>query len=455
MLLIQQEKSDMALLTADEAQTLLKKVLGFSKADECEVSLSGGEGGNLRYARNSVSTSGASRSMELAVSSVFGKKQGITTINEYDDASLQKAVKRSEDLARLAPENPEYMPFLAPQSYGAATPTFIPSTAAMTAKQRADLSGQSLQIGKDAGLLAAGYIENGAAFSARMNSHGLFTYHTETGVNFSVTLRTKDGTGSGYSSRGYNDVSLLDVPGASKTAAWKASHSGGARAIEPGKYTVILEPAAGIVLLENLYGSLDARGADEGRNFLSLPGGKTRLGEKLVDEMVTIYSDPWHDGLPGKNYSGEGLPQEKINWIEKGVVKNLVYSRYWAQKKGVKPVPSPDGYIMLGGTASLEEMISGTEKGILVTRLWYIREVDPQTLLFTGLTRDGTFYIENGAIKFPIKNFRFNESPVIMLNNLEMLGKPERTVSGEGGGHALIPPMKIRDFTFTSLSDAV
>src|ERR1700722_16188653 len=170
----------MALLTADEAQTLLKKVLSYSKADECEVSLYGSEGGNLRYARNSVSTSGASRTMPLAVSSVFGKKQGVTTINEYDDPSLEKAVRRAEDLARLAPDNPEYMPFLAPQSYGPSSTTFIPATAAMTPKQRADLSAQSLGVGKDAGLKAAGYIENAAAFSARLNSHGLFTYHTET-----------------------------------------------------------------------------------------------------------------------------------------------------------------------------------------------------------------------------------------------------------------------------------
>ena len=149
------------------------------------------------------------------------------------------------------------------------------------------------------------------------------------------------------------------------------------------------------------------------------------------------------------------MPQEKISWIEKGVVKNLVYSRYWAQKKGVKPLPFPDGFIMTGGTASLDQLISGTEKGILVTRLWYIRTVDPQTLLVTGLTRDGTFYIENGQIKYPVKNFRFNESPIIMLNNLEELGRPVRTISGESGAVALIPPMRVRDFTFTSLSDAI
>jgi predicted Zn-dependent protease len=193
----------MALLTADEAQALLKKVLSFSKADECEVTLTGGEGGNLRYARNSVSTSGASRSMDLIVSSVFGRKMGTTTINEYDDASLQKVVQRAETLAHLAPDNPEYMPLLSPQTYGPAAPTFIPATAGITSAQRTDLAGQSLQIAKEAGLTAAGYIQNGASFTARMNSHGLWTWHTETGVNFSVTLRTNDGAGSGYSSRGY------------------------------------------------------------------------------------------------------------------------------------------------------------------------------------------------------------------------------------------------------------
>jgi predicted Zn-dependent protease len=170
---------------------------------------------------------------------------------------------------------------------------------------------------------------------------------------------------------------------------------------------------------------------------------------------VNIYSDPLYPEQPTSTWAGDGRPQEKVSWIEKGVVKNLFYSRYWAQKKGVKAIPPPDSIIMEGGTASLEDLIKSTERGILVTRLWYIRAVDPQTLLFTGLTRDGTFYIENGQIKFPVKNFRFNESPVIMLNNLEALGKPERMVSGESGRGAMIPPMKIRDFTFSSLSDAI
>lgn len=164
---------------------------------------------------------------------------------------------------------------------------------------------------------------------------------------------------------------------------------------------------------------------------------------------------PANPELPASPWSGDGRVQEKTNWIEKGVVKNLAYSRYWAQNKGVKATPFPNNLIMAGSTSSLEDMIKSTKRGILVTKLWYIRTVDPQTLLLTGLTRDGTFFIEDGKIKYPVKNFRFNESPIIMLNNLEAFGKPERTVSTESDRNYLIPAMKIREFTFTSLSDAV
>ncbi|WP_143308916.1 TldD/PmbA family protein [Chitinophaga vietnamensis] len=445
----------MPLLTKEEAQALLKKVLAYSKADECQVNLYGIDGGNIRYARNAVSTSGGNSSGQLQVSSAFGKRLGTATINEYDDASLEKVVRRSEELARLAPENPEYMPFLGPQDYGPEAPTFEAATAAIDPKFRAEAVGKSLEISKSNHLIAAGFLENDAAYSAIMNTKGLFAYSTSTNVNFNVTLRTEDGTGSGYASRGYNDVNQLDVAAATSIAAKKAAGSKGAKALEPGKYTVILEPAAGVVLLEQLAFNMDARSADEGRSFLSKPGGKTKLGEKIMDDRVTIYSDPWDKRLPTTPWNGDGRPQEKTVWIDKGVVKNMYYSRFWAQKNNVKAVPGPDAMIMTGGDASLEDLIKSTEKGILVTRLWYIRPVDPQTLLFTGLTRDGTFYIENGEIKFPVKNFRFNESPVIMLNNLEALGRPERIVSSESNAHALIPPLKIRDFTFTSLSDAI
>jgi predicted Zn-dependent protease len=445
----------MAIISEADCRAIMKKALSYSKADECEINLGGTDTGNIRYARNTVSTSGYISQTSMAISSAYGKKLGIVTTNEYDDASMEKAVRLSEELARLAPENPEFVSFLGPQTYSKQSKTFVPATASITPAQRTTMVGQSLQVAKDNKLTAAGFLQNSLGFAALMNSHGLFAYNTSTNVNFSVTLRTEDSQGSGYSTKDYNDISKLDTLASTKIAAQKATGSKGAKAIEPGKYTVILEPAAGIVLLEQLYGGLDARSADEGRSFLSKPGGLTKMGEKMLDERINIYSDPLNPDLPSSNWAGDGQPHQRTSWIEKGVIKNLAYSRYWAQKKGVNPLPGPNGVIMTGGTATLEELIKGTEKGILVTRLWYIRPVDPQTLLYTGLTRDGTFYIENGQIKFPIKNFRFNESPVIMLNNLDALGIPERTVSGESSQSALIPPMRIRDFTFTSLSDAV
>ncbi|WP_025144609.1 TldD/PmbA family protein [Pedobacter jeongneungensis] len=445
----------MPILTKAEAKALLTKVLAYSKAEQCEVNLSCSDSGNLRYARNAVSTSGGISSNSLVVSSAFGKKLGTATINEFDDASLEKVVRRAEELAQLAPENPEFMPFLGPQEYGAESPTFSPATAAVTPKERADAVQASLKEAMDAKLNAAGFLSNSVGCSAMMNSKGLFAYNTSTDVAFNITVRTDDGKGSGYATRGYNDFSKLNAKADTAIAAKKAMSSLTAKAIEPGKYTVILEPTAVAVMLENLFYSLDARQADEGRSFMSKTGGKTKVGEQLVDERVNIYSDPWNPELPTATWSGDGRPQQKINWVEKGVVKNLYSSRYWAQKTGIKPIPTPGGMIMQGGTKSLEELIKGTEKGILVTRLWYIRTVDPQTLLLTGLTRDGTFYIENGEIKFPVKNFRFNESPIIMLNNLDEIGITERTVSAESEANYLLPPLRIRDFTFTSLSDAV
>jgi predicted Zn-dependent protease len=432
----------------------LKKVLSYSKADECEVNLSGTDSANIRYARNSVSTSAKVSQTQLVVSSSYGKKSGVATINEFDDASLEKVVRRSEELAQLAPENPEYVSFLGPQKYAEAK-TYIPATANITPRLRSDLVAESLKVAKEGKAIAAGFLEDNNGYSAMMNSKGLFAYNTSTNTNFSVTVRTEDGRGSGYATRGYNDVTKLDTKKATQIATEKALKSAEAKAIEPGKYTVILEPAAVAVLLENIFFRLDARQADEGRSFLSKAGGGTRLGEKLVDERVNIYSDPLNPELPTSTWNGDGRPQEKVSWIEKGVIKNLSYSRYWAEKKGVKAIPGPDAAIMEGGTKSLEELIAGTKKGVLVTRLWYIRDVDPQSLLLTGLTRDGTFYIENGKIQYPIKNFRFNESPIIMLNNLEELGKVERTVSVESNQNYLLPPLKVRDFTFSSLSDAV
>lgn len=442
------------ILTEAEAKALLQKVLKYSKADECEINISGEKKGNLRYARNEVSTSGAQTTQNLIVQSSFGKKVGVATTNEFSDEAFEKVVRQSEELAQLAPENPEYVGVLTPQQYKKSS-GFFDTTANITPDFRADAVAKSLELSRTQNLAAAGFWEDTQGYSAMLNSKKLFAYYPSTDVNFSLTVRTPDGTGSGYVAKGYSDVSKLDIEAATRIAIQKSTGSVGAKALEPGKYTVILEATAAAVLLENIFFNMDARSADEGRSFLSKQGGKTKLGEKIVDERVNIYSDPANLELPSAPWAGDGQPMEKVNWIEKGVVKNMAYSRYWAQKKGVKAVPFPNNMIVAGGTATLEEMIASTKQGILVTKLWYIREVDPQTLLLTGLTRDGTFYIENGKIKHPVKNFRFNESPVIMLNNLETLGKPERVVSTESNQNYMMPPMKIREFTFSSLSDAV
>lgn len=438
----------MAILTREEAKKIIDKVLAFSKADETSVNLTGSRTGNIRYARNSVSTSGESYDLSLAVTAVFGKRSGTSTINEFDDLSLEKTVRRAEEIAKLAPENPEYVPMLGPQTYLDSN-TFLQSTANIDPDFRAKVAFDSIDPCRQKNLTAAGYLEDTTDFTAIGNSKGLFGYNKSTSVDFSVTVRTADGTGSGYVARDYNDASKLNAKASTEIAMQKAMASVSAKALEPGKYTVILEPTAALDLIQNMMRSMDARNADEGRSFMSKKGGGTRLGEKLFDERVNIYSDPTNLDIPKAGFAGDGRPQEKTIWVEKGVVKNLAYSRYWAQKQGVKAVTPPSGFIMEGGTQSLADLIKGTTKGILVTRFWYIRGVDPQTLLYTGLTRDGTFYIENGQIKYPVKNFRFNESPVIMLNNLEAMGVPSR-VNG-----CMIPPLKIRDFTFSSLSDAV
>ncbi len=442
------------ILNEAEAKALCQKILSYSRADECEINISGEYRGNIRYARNEVSTSGALTNKNIVVSSAYGKKVGVATIDEFDDASLEKVVRRSEELAKLAPENPEYMGVLEPQSY-LKSKAYFESTANINPAKRAEKVAQSLNLCQNEKVVAAGFLNDQHGYSALMNSKGLFAYFPASNVNFSLTVRTEDGKGSGYVAKGYSDFDKLDTVKATKIALQKAKASVDAKAIEPGKYTVILEPTAASVLLENIFFGMDARSADEGRSFFSKPGGKTKLGEKIVDERVTFYSDPTNPELPSSPFAGDGEAVGKMKWIEKGVVKNLTYSRFWAKEKGVKSVPNPTNMIMEGGTTSLEEMIKSTKKGILVTKLWYIRPVDPQTLLLTGLTRDGTFYIENGKIKHPIKNLRFNESPIIMLNNLETLGIPERVGSTESDQNYLIPPMKIREFTFSSLSDAV
>ena len=444
----------MSMMTEAQARAILEKVVKMSVADECTASLDGSTNGNIRFARNDVSTSGIVDDVELGVSVAFGKRSGAATINQFDDESLERCVRRAEELARLAPENPEFMPAIDKQAYKPSD-TFSTSTAAITPELRAKVAAESIAASKAQSLVAAGFLEDSRGFTAFANSKGNFGYQQITGMDYTCTVRTEDGRGSGWVGRNLRDADDFRVERDIAVAIRKARDSADAKALEPGKYTVILEPHAAAGLVSFMMNFFDARAADEGRSFLSKKGGGNKLGEQVYDPRVSLHADPWDEDVPVLPWDGQGLPRERMPIVTKGKVEALNYSRYWAQKQGKRAVGRPGNLIMAGGTKSTADLVRETAKGVLVTRTWYIRMVDPQTVLLTGLTRDGTFYIENGQIKYPVKNFRFNESPVIMLNNIEELGKPVRVAGDESSLAMMLPPMKLRDFTFTSLSDAV
>ena len=445
----------MKQLNQEEAKRICDRVLAFSKADECRIVINGSRIGNIRYAQNSVTTAGLQENTQMTISVAFGKRQGTASVNQFDDRSLEKAVRRAEDVARLAPENPEFMPAVGKQVFKPSN-TFSGPTAAIDPDYRAEVASHSILAGRKNKLLTAGYFVDTTGFQTIANSNGLFGHQELTSLDFTCTARTEDGRGSGWVTRSASDARKFDPREASAIAIEKALRSVDARALEPGRYTVILEPAATSELIGRMFGAFDARRADEGRSFLSKKGGGNRLGEKLFDEQVNIWADPWDKDVPVRPWDTTSmLPRERTDVVKNGKIVSLDYSRFWAQKQKAIATARHGNMIMSGGSKSLEELIASTKKGVIVTRTWYIRDVDPQSLLLTGLTRDGTFYVENGKIKHPIKNFRFNESPVSMLNNVDELGKPQIIGGDEVSYQMRIPPMKIRDFNFTSLSDAV
>jgi predicted Zn-dependent protease len=446
-----------ALLTREQAQEIVEKALKLSKADAVEVSVNSGYQGNVRFAANTVSTSGGIADVGFAVQSSFGPKHAVVTSNDLSDESIRRCVEQSERLAKLAPDDPEAMPELPPQQYDTVS-AFFESTANLSPADRAKAALAALELSRAAqDLRAAGYLQSGLSANAFANNKGLFAYHRNTSNNYTLTVRTADGTGSGWAAADHPDFSQIDVQAVARRATEKARLSRNPVAIEPGRYTVILEPQAVGDLVQLLGGYIDARSADEGRSpFVKQgAGGGNKIGEKVADERVTIISDPRDPQLLGQPYDGDGLPIGRQVWIDKGVLKQLYYSRFWAKKQGKTATGAPTTMKMEGGTASIEDMIKSTERGVLVTRLWYLREVDPRTALYTGLTRDGTFLVENGQITKSLRNFRFNESPLFMLNNIETLGRAERLAGTEAGGDVVMPAIKAKDFNFTSLSEAV
>ena len=436
----------------EELEAIARRALGFSTADEARVNISAGWDGNTRFALSGISTSGGVTDTSVTITSTIGRRRASATTNVRDDPGLRRAVELSERLARLAPEDPELVPELGPQQYPivdaheAATAALTPETRA-SAAQRVISSASALAPAGTA-LEVSGFLEASAGERAVATSKGLFAYHASTSAQLSATARTDDGTGSGWAADASRDWTAIDPTMLGRRAAEKAVASRNPQAIEPGLYTVILEPQAVASLIPLLMGSFDARAADEGRSPFSRPGGGNRIGERIADERVTIYSDPVE--LRADPFSTDGSPTGRVVWVEHGVLRNLNYSRFWAQRQDVSATPSGGGLAMAGGTRSLDEIIADTPRGILLTRLWYIRFLDQRTVMVTGLTRDGTFLVENGRITRSLKNFRWNDSPLLLLSRIEELGRPQQT-----GPSEMMPAIRARDFRFTSISDAV
>jgi predicted Zn-dependent protease len=449
------EAAEGAILSRDEAQAIVAQCVKLSKADGIEVAVGTNYAGNIRFAANQVSTAGATTDAFLAVQSSFGPKHAVVQTNDLSADSIRRAVEMSERMARLAPDDPEAMPSLGPQQY-ANVNAWFDATANLTADDRAKAALAALSMTRGGSeLQAAGYLVTGMGSSAIGNKAGMFAYRRNTSANYTLTVRTNDGTGSGWAAADHPDWAQLDARRVAERAVGKARLSRNPVAIEPGRYTVILEPQAVGDLVQLIGNYADARSADEGRSPFVKQGGGNKVGEKIVDSRVTIYSDPADPQLLGTPYDGEGMPLGRQVWIENGVLKQLIYSRFWAKKQGKTATGGPSTFKMQGGDQSIDDLVRGTQRGILVTRLWYLREVDPRTILYTGLTRDGTFLVEDGKITKSLRNFRFNESPLFLLNNLEALGRSERLAGTEQGGDVAVPSIKARDFNFTSLSEAV
>ena len=361
-------------------------------------------GGNTRFADASITTSGGVTNTTVTVTVTIGRRRASSSTNVLDDAALKRTVELAATLAKLSPEDPEIMPELGPQTYGTVN-AFVQRTATLDPEVRSGAVSRAVEAaaaaGKPAGqIFTAGYLEANARAVAVATSSGLFAYHRSTDADFSVTARTPDGTGSGWATGGARDWGQVDPAAIGRIAAQKAVASRNPQAIEPGLYTAVLEPSAVTDLVPLLSGALNARTADEGRSPFSKSGGGTRIGEKVMDERVTLYSDPSDPALLGQPFDSEGLPLSRTVWIDKGILRNLSYSRFWAQKQGKQPTGPPfaGGLTLAGGTKSTEDVIAGCERGILVTHFFYIRSLDARTVLQTGLTRDGTFLIENGKI---------------------------------------------------------
>lgn len=442
------------MMTKATTESLCAKILGIVSADDAEVWVSDSEDLQLRYANNDLTSNGLVSRSSLSLSVSYGKRSASISLNQFDDGSLKTAVEKVQAMAKLAPEDPEHLPPVEPGTY-AEPLTFSEATAALTPEEGLAHVRPVIEQARSAKVDSAGYLERSVSSSALANSRGLFVHQRSTDVGYSLTARTSVGGGSGWASTQVTDADDLNLESVGSRAIEKALSSKNPKERQPGRTTVVLEPAAVRDLLGLLSWSLGRRSFDEGRSFLNglVEEGGDPVGRELFGEKATLISDPLFLPAPCGTHSG-GLPLDRQVWIKNGVLKNLSVGRFWARKQGIAPQPGPGNMIMPGEGKSLEELIGEVDDGVLITRLWYLRMVQPQTLLYTGLTRDGTFAIKEGKVTHPVKNFRFNESPVNVLKNLVTSGIPTRTLGSESARPTHAPPLVVKDFNLSSISDA-
>jgi PmbA protein len=407
-----------------------------------------------RFANNTIHQNVAEQTQWLSVRAALDHKTARATTNRLDSTSIRGVVEQAVELTRSVAADPELLPMAQPSNVPQIE-RFNSDTAKATPEDRGRAVAEAIRVVESAGQTAAGIYSTGEAVEAIFNSQGVAAWHSETLAQFSITAMAEDS--SGWAKASSVSRARIDVPALARRASEKARLSREPREIPPGRYTVVLEPAAVLDLVGQIFGDFSATALRDQRSFLT-----GRLGTKLFGENVYIEDDVAHSSQAGVPFDGEGVPRRKLTLVEAGVPREVAYSRSSAQRAGVAPTghgfplpneigEAPLNIVIHGGSTSVEQMIASIDTGILVTRLWYIREVDPYEKIMTGMTRDGTFLIENGRLVCGLKNFRFNQGVIELLNNVEALSASERA-TGEETFDMVVPAMKVRNFHFTEVT---
>jgi PmbA protein len=439
-------------LSRSFADEVFSKVVKYSRAEETEATVTGASYSLTRFANNTIHQNVAEEDITLAVRAVSDHRTARGSTNKFDDDSIRQVCESVLALAQLEPPDPDLLPVAGPQTYRPVD-RYDRETAELSARARAETVRGAIRRAEKDHLVAAGVFSSGSVAQAIYNSRGLGAYHEESVSEFSITML--DSTSSGWAKTTGPSVGGLGIEEAAERAARKAIESREPREIPPGQYTVVLEPAAVLDLFGFLLLDFGGLAVLDQRSCLT-----GRLDQKVFGENIDIRDDVFHPAQSGAPFDGEGVARQPVRLVEAGIVRNLVYSRQTASKMSVAPTghgfplpnelgEAPVNIVIAGGPHSEQDLIRSTSRGVLITRLWYIREVDPYQKILTGMTRDGTFWIEDGEVKHGLKNFRFNQSLIEMLNHVEMMAKPERA-AGEESIEMIVPAMKVSGFNFSS-----